>query len=180
MHSNHVAPPLLLVAALAGCLRPEPIAETHSEPDAATARTAAGPGSDGPSDPDAAPPAPAATSAPAAAAFDLDDWHVAEATPTDVTVAWRPATGRVPRNEPFEAEVRLLRGGAPVSGAHVVVDGDMPAHKHGLVRKPVVREVGDGRYAVEGLLLHMRGSWVVEVQVTVDGKIGTATYELEL
>ncbi len=47
-----------------------------------------------------------------------------------------------------------------VEGLQITVDGGMPQHGHGLPTKPrVTRELGGGRYRVEGLKFNMGGWW---------------------
>ena len=59
--------------------------------------------------------------------------------------------------------------GRPVSNADIAVSGGMPAHDHGLPTQPrVTRELGNGRYLVEGMRFHMQGEWIVEVVIETD------------
>lgn len=102
-----------------------------------------------------------------------------EVTGERVTVAWR-ADGGLVRNEDMDVELRVTNEGAPVAGAAIDVRGWMPDHGHGMVREPAVREVGGGHYVVEGLLLHMRGHWDVDVSVKADGWDDTARIEVDL
>lgn len=60
-------------------------------------------------------------------------------------------------------------GGKPVTGAEINVDGGMPAHGHGLPTQPVVREIGNGNYLVEGLKFSMTGYWEMWFEVNADG-----------
>lgn len=39
-------------------------------------------------------------------------------------------------------------------------DARMPEHKHGMVTKPKISKMADGRFRVEGVRLHMAGKWV--------------------
>ena len=57
------------------------------------------------------------------------------------------------------------RDGDPVEGASIGVDGDMPEHGHGLPTEPRVRELGDGRYEVDGMKFQMGGIWYVEFAI---------------
>ena len=59
--------------------------------------------------------------------------------------------------------------GKPVTGAEIDVDGGMPAHAHGLPTQPVVREIGDGDYLVEGLKFSMTGHWEMWFEIKADG-----------
>ena len=72
-------------------------------------------------------------------------------------------------------------GGEPVSGALVTLDGDMPAHGHGMPTTPEVTEdLGNGDYLVEGMSFQMGGYWIVDVTVTYDGQTDLVRFGLEL
>ena len=61
--------------------------------------------------------------------------------------------------------------GQPAAGALVTVDGDMPAHGHGMPTEPqVTADLGDGDYLVEGMSFQMGGYWIVDVTVTYEGQ----------
>ena len=70
--------------------------------------------------------------------------------------------------------------GQPVREAAITVLGGMPAHAHGLPTTPVVSELGDGRYRVEGLKFHMPGAWVVAFRIRADGGTDAVSFALEL
>ena len=48
------------------------------------------------------------------------------------------------------------------------VDADMPAHKHGMNYRTVVKATDGSRYRADGLLFHMPGRWrfLLELEVT--------------
>ncbi len=95
-------------------------------------------------------------------------------------VAWRARGGAVPKNEPFELEVRVYADNLPLPGAALSVSAWMPDHGHGMLRVPAVEDQGDGSYRVSGMLLHMRGFWQVFVDVVSDGYSERAEFALEL
>lgn len=70
-------------------------------------------------------------------------------------------------------EIRLQsRSGEPVRHARIKVDGGMPQHGHGFPTQPrVTRELGDGRYLLEGMKFSMPGWW--EIKLTIDAPHGT-------
>lgn len=69
--------------------------------------------------------------------------------------------------------------GQPVDGAEFEVIGGMPMHDHGLPTEPqVTRELGDGRYALEGVRFHMNGYW--EITVSIDAAPGRDTVVIKL
>lgn len=69
-------------------------------------------------------------------------------------------------------EIRLsTSSGAAVTGAHIGIDGGMPQHGHGLPTQPrITRELGEGRYLLEGMKFSMPGWW--EIKVKVDAASG--------
>ncbi len=119
---------------------------------------------------------------PASEAGDAAEsgWRTAAGSRAECSVRWRPAGGEVPRNREFELEVELSRGGEPLSGERLQVRGWMPDHSHGLVRQPEVTDLGDGRYRVTNLLLHMRGLWQLLFDVGEGAEHDTVVFEIRL
>lgn len=71
--------------------------------------------------------------------------------------------------------------GVPIDGAQISVDGDMPAHGHGLPTEPrVTEELGGGDYLVEGMQFQMGGEWYVEFSVVADGVEDVLRFEFVL
>jgi YtkA-like len=71
--------------------------------------------------------------------------------------------------------------GEPAAGAIVTVDGDMPAHGHGMPTEPqVTADLGNGDYLVEGMAFQMGGYWVVDVAVTYEGVFDLVRFGLDL
>ncbi len=84
--------------------------------------------------------------------------------------------GGPPLNDYFSMEV-LVSGPEPDA---VRVDADMPAHKHGMVSKPALTPLGDGRWQVDGMMLHMPGHWEVWVEVDRGEDTRRAVFEVRL
>lgn len=71
----------------------------------------------------------------------------------------------------WEITVRTPSG-EPVTNAYIKVGGGMPQHGHGFPTQPeVTRELGNGRYLLEGMKFSMSGWW--ELQLDVSSKFGT-------
>jgi hypothetical protein len=71
----------------------------------------------------------------------------------------------------WEIKVRTPSG-EPVSNARIDVGGGMPQHGHGFPTQPkVTRELGDGRYLLEGMKFSMAGWW--EIKLKVASSLGT-------
>ena len=73
-----------------------------------------------------------------------------------------------PLNAPFGATVRLLpaSGEWDFPGVSLAVDARMPQHRHGMRVEPRVEALGEGRFRVDGLVLHMPGRWELYFDVT--------------
>lgn len=97
-------------------------------------------------------------------------------------VAYEPADAAVPVNKLQSWTLTVTRpAGRGVEGAHIEVNGDMPGHGHGLASQPrVTRELGEGRYLVEGLKFQMGGWWVVDAAVTAGNVTDTVRFNLKL
>jgi hypothetical protein len=73
------------------------------------------------------------------------------------------------------------RAGEPVTGASFAVSGGMPTHDHGLPTAPrVTRELGEGRYLLEGVRFHMVGAWELTFEVTTRGATDRITVVLDV
>jgi len=71
--------------------------------------------------------------------------------------------------------------GAPVKAAKIGINGGMPQHGHGLPTAPqVTKDLGGGRYLIEGMKFNMRGWWTLDL--AIDGPKGpdTVTFNLVL
>lgn len=95
-------------------------------------------------------------------------------------VEWSADPGIV-FNEPFELDcsVRLVSG-EPADGVQVTASAWMPAHRHGMVRQARTEALGDGRYRVRGMLLHMDGHWQLFIDLGLDGTFERASFDLLL
>jgi hypothetical protein len=80
-------------------------------------------------------------------------------------LAYAPDTAPIKPGKHFALEVVAC----PLQGNSVpetvTVDARMPAHGHGMTYRPKAHPVAPGRWHVEGLLLHMSGSWTISFEV---------------
>lgn len=73
------------------------------------------------------------------------------------------------------------KDGNPVENAKVLVGGGMPQHGHGLPTKPrVTKNLGDGKYLVEGVRFSMNGWWEVKFDIDSGGRKDSVTFNLVL
>jgi hypothetical protein len=81
-------------------------------------------------------------------------------------------------NQMHAWEVKVTSpAGAPVLRAQIDVDGGMPQHGHGLPTRPrVTRELGDGRYLIEGMKFSMTGWWELKLNVQSEGVADQVTF----
>jgi hypothetical protein len=93
-----------------------------------------------------------------------------------------PLATPVPLNELFELEVMvtLLRELDDPNPLWLGVQTSMPGHGHGMNTRARVEPLGDGRFVVRGLLLHMSGQWDFTFDVAKGRVHETATVRFEL
>lgn len=71
--------------------------------------------------------------------------------------------------------------GQPVENARLSVSGGMPQHGHGLPTEPrMTKELGHGRYLIEGLKFTMPGWWEVSLDIEAAAGHDTVTFNLSL
>ena len=84
----------------------------------------------------------------------------------DLQVHLSPPAEEVPLNDYCDLNFRF-------EGPEVValaVDADMPAHRHGMITRPEVSQAEDGSWWARGMIFHMPGAWVVELEAqTMEG-----------
>lgn len=66
----------------------------------------------------------------------------------------------------------------PLTNVNVSLDPQMPDHGHGVPRRPVVTELGEGRYEATPVSLFMPGYWTVEVALQVDDVSESVQFDL--
>ena len=93
-------------------------------------------------------------------------------------VAIAPLAEPIAINRMHAWEVKVTSpAGEPVLQARIDVDGGMPQHGHGLPTRPrVTRELGDGRYLVEGMKFSMTGWWELKLNVQSQGVSDQVTF----
>ncbi|MDI3326176.1 FixH family protein [Pontibacterium granulatum] len=73
------------------------------------------------------------------------------------------------------------REGETVNGAVIKVRGGMPHHGHGFPTHPVVSgQLESGDYLLEGLKFSMKGAWVIELNISVDGTSDKVRFNLDI
>jgi len=115
----------------------------------------------------------------AAPPWEADGFRRAQAD-GDALVAWRALGGEPPKNRHFDLEVWVVRAGAPVRGAELMVRATMPEHGHGMNVEPRAWPQADGSYRVRGMLFHMSGRWELVIHVVESGRFQRATFELDV
>jgi hypothetical protein len=97
-------------------------------------------------------------------------------------VSYLALTSDIPINQMHQWTLHVeTADGQLVEDATITVDGDMPAHGHGLPTSPqVTKYLGDGDYLVEGMKFQMGGRWVMDFTVTANGQSDVVHFELML
>ena len=80
-------------------------------------------------------------------------------TPSGWQVAFVPVPGPLVAGKPFALDLVLCPASPGLQVTRLGVDAEMPAHKHGMNYRTVVKPAGDQRYRADGLLFHMPGRW---------------------
>jgi hypothetical protein len=74
----------------------------------------------------------------------------------------------LPLNELFEIVVSVDAANAADASSNPVwlrASAEMPTHRHGMNTRVIVEQLEDGRFALKGLLFHMRGEWLITFDV---------------
>ena len=125
-------------------------------------------------------PTPSTTSAEATPVPNLQSGVTSENGLFRAAWVSRPATPPINAVHEWLLHVATAEG-EPAAGAIITVDGDMPAHGHGMPSQPEVTEDrGNGDYLVEGMSFQMGGYWIVDFTVTFDGQTDLVRFGLDL
>lgn len=110
----------------------------------------------------------------------LDARHRLEAASARHRVAFVPQPAPLVSGRHFSLDLVVCPLGGAALPVALQVDADMPAHRHGMNYRPTVRALGDGRYRVDGLLLHMPGRWRLLFDISADGRLERLTREVDV
>ncbi|MGE0481594.1 MAG: hypothetical protein AB7Q17_14095 [Phycisphaerae bacterium] len=105
------------------------------------------------------------------------DWTSTRSSNGAYEVRLRTRPTPLPLNEPFDLDIDVRGVDASVS---LGVDAAMPGHGHGMNVTPLVRNLGAGRFVVNGLLFHMPGYWEIYIDLTRGGVTERAQYSVTL
>ena len=85
----------------------------------------------------------------------------------------------MPLNSLFSLTVTVSDAdGSAVEGT-LTFDARMPDHDHGMNVQPTVSSSAAGEYLIEGVNLHMPGTWKLDFSIDVDGSVTAATVDYE-
>lgn len=74
-------------------------------------------------------------------------------------LAFRTLPAQVAVGQPFKVEAIVCPAAGGARPSKLVVDADMPEHRHGMNYRARVQALGGGRYRADGLMFHMPGRW---------------------
>lgn len=105
----------------------------------------------------------------------------------DLLLAYRPLleiepgskAQRIPMARHFGMEVQLCDKGGVSTAQLTRVDASMPAHKHGMNYRPTIRPLGDGRFRIDGMMLHMAGQWEFAFEVVAGKEVTRLTHDVQ-
>jgi hypothetical protein len=80
-------------------------------------------------------------------------------------VAYSAERSAIPFNQHFTLDVVACPLGSASAAKTLTIDALMPEHGHGMTYRPNAVPIAPGRWRVEGMLLHMRGNWVLSFDV---------------
>ena len=84
------------------------------------------------------------------------------------------------RMHAWAANIRTTDG-KPVTNASIKVGGGMPIHNHGFPTEPEMTEqVEPGIYLIEGFKFSMSGPWIILLDITVDNKMDTVAFDINM
>ncbi|HYD81449.1 MAG TPA: FixH family protein [Paucimonas sp.] len=83
------------------------------------------------------------------------------------TVALKSLEEPIVVNKIHPWEILLTNAnGEPIDNARIKVDGGMPQHGHGFPTQPrVTKNLGNGRYLLEGVKFSMTGWWEIKLDI---------------
>lgn len=101
-----------------------------------------------------------------------------------LVLAYRPVLkgkpDRIPMAQHFALEVQLCdKGGISTARLHKA-DATMPEHRHGMNYRPLITPLSDGRYRVEGMMLHMAGHWQLAFEVRAGKETIVLTHDVQI
>jgi hypothetical protein len=108
-----------------------------------------------------------------------EDWHETESAAGTWRVRWRCEPDPLTFGESGRMLVEAERADG-LAPDELRFDAGMPEHGHGLLRLPRVEALGEGRFAVENVYLHMPGTWRVYLDLGRDGIFERLELELEV
>lgn len=87
----------------------------------------------------------------------------------------------IPMNEYFEFILTITPKDSTKTLKTPTIAAEMPDHGHGMNTKPVIEDLGDGKYRVKGMLFHMPGWWKLSIKdFSGDGVEREVAFNVEL
>lgn len=101
--------------------------------------------------------------------WDLDTSASVMSADGSYMVSYVTTPSPIPHNEHFDVTVTVMGGDdhdQVPTDLTVLLDGNMPAHGHGMNVTPEITDHGDGTWTAEGMLFHMQGHWEMTVSIS--------------
>lgn len=97
-----------------------------------------------------------------------------------IEVAFVPSAWPLPVGQHFELVIALCPTAEKPLPSRIQVDADMPAHKHGMNYRAMVKAQKDGLYSAQGLMFHMPGRWRFIFDLDYSDRRSRVVTELEV
>ena len=125
---------------------------------------------------------PGAASAAANCGGNLPAAHRLLAQADGLQIAFAPRPAPLPAGREFALDIVLCPAPGQAMPTRLVVDADMPAHRHGMNYRASITALGDGQFRADGLLLHMAGRWrlIFDLPASAGMPARRLTHEVEV
>ena len=85
----------------------------------------------------------------------------------------------MPLNALFSLTVSVSDSSGQAVDGTMTFDATMPDHGHGMNVQPTVNSSDAGEFLIEGINLHMPGTWKLEFSIAANGATTDATVDYE-
>ena len=100
-------------------------------------------------------------------------------------ISLSPAS-RIVRNQHFSLYITIIptsndeHSNKNPADIELLVNADMPAHRHGMNTQPTVTPINSNQYRVDGMLFHMQGHWQINVDIKKDSVTEQALFPVDV
>ncbi len=96
-----------------------------------------------------------------------------------ISAALRIVSEKIEIGKPFSVDI-VVCDKAQKAIDRVTIDASMPAHKHGMNYRPVVKKLNNNSFRGEHMLFHMPGVWRIDFAAFQNGEISRMMLEVDV